>query len=381
MKKTELSDKRVKLIRMEDPYTKLVKGDEGTIKGEDDAGHILVQWDNGSTLNLIKDIDEYEVLESRKIERFFEFILSDNNPEVTHTTDYIRVKSQELVDLFKDEYNVYISVVIIGDEIKFNVGLENDTFLFRIDVEKMMIYKSFSYGVEGQPEDVHKEEEWSFDSIDEAFEILEKELHKILRISESGFKKIKSFKVFENKSIYDLGIKVVDASANNNDGGVQIDDLTITVDGDSEFSFEIATTVGGDIYVTYEYGDGGDFTDHFELEDGEKLSDSELKDFLRENEESCVGNAAEIDGFEIEITDFSHRGGLEFGFLRATINGEEFQLDVEQDATGNGLDCKCSYFSKEDEEVGKRNGLDLESDEAQGFFFDNYDRICNEKRP
>ncbi len=46
----EEEQKRVKLTRMEDPYTKLVDGDEGTIVGEDDAGYILVRWDRGSSL-------------------------------------------------------------------------------------------------------------------------------------------------------------------------------------------------------------------------------------------------------------------------------------------------------------------------------------------
>ena len=61
MKKSELTDKRVKLVRMEDPYTDLKPGSEGTIRGEDDAGHILVNWDNGSSLNLCPDIDEYHI--------------------------------------------------------------------------------------------------------------------------------------------------------------------------------------------------------------------------------------------------------------------------------------------------------------------------------
>jgi hypothetical protein len=37
-------------------------GMEGTITGIDDIGQIQVQWDNGSTLSVIDDIDDFEIL-------------------------------------------------------------------------------------------------------------------------------------------------------------------------------------------------------------------------------------------------------------------------------------------------------------------------------
>jgi len=53
---------RVRLTQMDDPYTKLRKGDEGTIDYVDDAGVIHVKWDNGSNLGLLEDVDEFVVL-------------------------------------------------------------------------------------------------------------------------------------------------------------------------------------------------------------------------------------------------------------------------------------------------------------------------------
>lgn len=53
---------RVRLINMDDPYSTLQEGDEGTIKHIDDAGIIHVNWDNGSTLGLIPKVDKYVVL-------------------------------------------------------------------------------------------------------------------------------------------------------------------------------------------------------------------------------------------------------------------------------------------------------------------------------
>lgn len=43
---------RVRLISMNDPYTKLQPGDEGTVINVDAIGTIHVQWDSGSTLGV-----------------------------------------------------------------------------------------------------------------------------------------------------------------------------------------------------------------------------------------------------------------------------------------------------------------------------------------
>ena len=43
---------RVRLIRMDDPYSRLEPGEEGNVIGVDDIGTIHVKWDNGSTLGL-----------------------------------------------------------------------------------------------------------------------------------------------------------------------------------------------------------------------------------------------------------------------------------------------------------------------------------------
>ncbi len=43
---------RIALVQMDDPYSKLVPGDRGTVKSVDDAGTIHVSWDRGSSLGL-----------------------------------------------------------------------------------------------------------------------------------------------------------------------------------------------------------------------------------------------------------------------------------------------------------------------------------------
>ena len=190
--------------------------------------------------------------------------------------------------------------------------------------------------------------------------------------------RFQDFSINENKQ--DLSkFKCIDGGPNNNDGGVQIDSLIVSVNGDDQF-FEVATTIGGDIYVEYQGGDGEEFRNHFELEDGTRLQDSELKEFLSQNSPDCVGDSTEIDGFEIEIIDFSHEGGLEFGYLDIEVNGDTFQLEIKQDVTGMDLDSQVTYSSDEDGEIGRKHGLDLESDEAQGYFFDQYDKISMNNR-
>jgi len=63
----DIIGKRVRLIKMDDPYTDLTENSLGTVRGIDDMGHILVRWDNGSSLSIIPEVDQFEVLvESKK---------------------------------------------------------------------------------------------------------------------------------------------------------------------------------------------------------------------------------------------------------------------------------------------------------------------------
>ena len=52
---------RIALVEMDDPQAPPV-GTRGTVEGVDDAGHILVRWDNGSGLNLIPGHDRYATI-------------------------------------------------------------------------------------------------------------------------------------------------------------------------------------------------------------------------------------------------------------------------------------------------------------------------------
>jgi len=41
---------RIELVRMNDPYSKLKPGDQGTVVFVDDIGTVFVNWDCGSSL-------------------------------------------------------------------------------------------------------------------------------------------------------------------------------------------------------------------------------------------------------------------------------------------------------------------------------------------
>lgn len=43
---------RVRLVRMQDPYSKLEVGDEGSVISVDDIGTIHVSWDKGGSLGV-----------------------------------------------------------------------------------------------------------------------------------------------------------------------------------------------------------------------------------------------------------------------------------------------------------------------------------------
>ncbi len=54
---------RVELISMDDPYSKLKAGDQGTVDFVDDIGTVHVSWDCGSTLGLVSGVDMWKVIE------------------------------------------------------------------------------------------------------------------------------------------------------------------------------------------------------------------------------------------------------------------------------------------------------------------------------
>ena len=79
---------RVELVSMDDPQAPPV-GTRGTVTGVDDAGSILVDWDNGSGLNVIYGTNMFDVPMVQQIanrEGYYELVifLIDHAKEYAH---------------------------------------------------------------------------------------------------------------------------------------------------------------------------------------------------------------------------------------------------------------------------------------------------------
>lgn len=62
LKETYTKGMRLECIRMPEEKYPVPKGTKGTVILVDDAGTIHVQWDNGSSLGLIPNVDKFKKL-------------------------------------------------------------------------------------------------------------------------------------------------------------------------------------------------------------------------------------------------------------------------------------------------------------------------------
>jgi|GEM_PF-611132 len=53
---------RVELVSMDDPYTKLVTGDLGTVSFVDDIASVHISWDRGSSLAAVYEVDVIKII-------------------------------------------------------------------------------------------------------------------------------------------------------------------------------------------------------------------------------------------------------------------------------------------------------------------------------
>jgi len=170
MRQSELTGKRITIIRMEDPYTELRPGAKGTITGEDDMGHILVQWDNGSSLSLIPEVDEFHIEESVKIRKFLEFVESDS---------FIDAKLEELEDMVKSFTE--------GKDLMYHWENKNDeavVITFQFDGVAVKYDFDIDEGVLTKTSDDRVEFEEMVESEEEGLEMIEKDIQMMLGISE-----------------------------------------------------------------------------------------------------------------------------------------------------------------------------------------------------
>ena len=66
---------RIVLDDMVDDPDPITSGEQATVVGYDDAGSLMVSWDNGRSLSLIPEVDKYHVVSSsEEIKTSFEWL-------------------------------------------------------------------------------------------------------------------------------------------------------------------------------------------------------------------------------------------------------------------------------------------------------------------
>ena len=60
---------KIKLNYMKDNYNPVPSGTQGIVDHVDDAGQIHVKWENGSSLALLYDEDDFEIINEKTIEK------------------------------------------------------------------------------------------------------------------------------------------------------------------------------------------------------------------------------------------------------------------------------------------------------------------------
>lgn len=60
---------RICLDHMEDKFA-VESGTCGTVQAVDDAGNIIMKWDNGRTLSIVPEVDRFHVVESTECNEF-----------------------------------------------------------------------------------------------------------------------------------------------------------------------------------------------------------------------------------------------------------------------------------------------------------------------
>ena len=98
----ELKGKRVRLIEMKDDKYPVPKDTMGTIDYIDDAGQIHVKWDNGSSLALIPNLDEYEIINTEMEDKINSFDIK-NILEKANFSEI--VKDKMLLDFEESGYS------------------------------------------------------------------------------------------------------------------------------------------------------------------------------------------------------------------------------------------------------------------------------------
>ena len=180
-----LAGKRIELIRMEDPYTNLKEGDKGTIQFTDGIGQIHVKWDNGSTLAIVPEIDEYDIIEESfsklKHMRLFEEFISGSD------IGYVNVKMEELSDLVDSTDDEFISFEwsMSNNVLSVVLQINQEQTTFSYDIQTGKLIRNIKGRLESD----------QCNSVEEAMDMIEDCIYNCLDISERAKQESKKRKL------------------------------------------------------------------------------------------------------------------------------------------------------------------------------------------
>jgi len=112
---------RVELVRMDDIQAPPI-GTKGTVYGVDDAGSILVKWDNGSGLNVAYGVDSCRKMVSTMTDLIRKQILAIRDTGKTNMLDTVHVQRMayehgyyELVLFLEEHKREYARFILTGE--------------------------------------------------------------------------------------------------------------------------------------------------------------------------------------------------------------------------------------------------------------------------
>lgn len=112
---------RIKLLSMDDAQAPPA-GTEGTVRGVDDAGQIMVSWENGGSLSLIPGVDAFEKVPLMN-DKVREQILAVRATGRTNMFDAPMVQVianemgfYELVLFIEDHKDAYAQFILTGEQ-------------------------------------------------------------------------------------------------------------------------------------------------------------------------------------------------------------------------------------------------------------------------